>query len=455
MVQVLHAVRLGDGIGEHELARLPQRERHALHQALSDAAIVPCQLPIGFQFLVTDAMELIEPVLLYLYATCVQSAKIRAVGNTQHAYCADLYEWWSYLETLGTPWDVATCDDVRQYRDRLLTSYSPLTKRPYAISTVRRRLSVIVDFYRWAHREGLVEERLDTQEVRRVARPLDTHSLAHVATAYDQVATSPLLPKPPPEDVVHVLTPQDLRAVLHVLGPLPPDPGATRTDERPVRDRLIAMTSVTTGMRLGEVLGLTIYQLLDLRPPDEPYAMVRLRITTTKGLRPRQVFLPGYLLDALLWYVDHERKAILDRGKHASTFAKRALPTALFLNGLDANRRDLGNPVKAYTFERAFRGAVCHLGLTHQVPHQDPVTGERTLLCVPTYTPHDLRHTYAVQTYLTRRSLGDAEPWKTLQVLLGHKQLSTTVNTYLRAVSVSEQEVGDALLDFFRELRHG
>jgi integrase/recombinase XerC len=167
------------------------------------------------------------------------------------------------------------------------------------------------------------------------------------------------------------------------------------------------------------------------------------------------VYLPGYLLDALLWYIDHERQAILDRGKHAAKGAKRETSTTLFLNGLDANRRDRGNPVKAYTFERAFRRAVCHLGLTHQVPHQDPGTGERTLVRVPTYTPHDLRHTYAVQTYLTRRSLGDAAPWKTLQVLLGHKQLSTTVNTYLRAVRVSEQEVGDALLDFFRELRHG
>jgi integrase/recombinase XerC len=455
MVQILRAVRLGDGIGEHELARLPQRERHALHQALADTARMPCQLPIGFQFLVTDAMELIEPVLLYLSATCIQRAKIRAVGNTQQAYCADLYEWWSYLETLGTPWDVVTCDDVRRYRDRLLTSYSPLTKRPYARSTVRRRLSVIVDFYRWAHHEGLVEECIDTKEVQRVARPLETHLLAHIATAHAHGATSPLLPKPPPEDVVQVMTPTALRAVLHVLGPLPPAPAATRQDERPVRDRLIAMTSVTTGMRLGEVLGLTTYQLLDLRPPEDPYAMVRLRIITTKGLRPRHVYLPGYLLDALLWYMDHERQAILDRVTHASKGAKRETSTTLFLNGLDANRRDLGNPVKAYTFERAFRRAVFHLGLTHQVPHQAPVTGERTLVRVPTYTPHDLRHTYAVQTYLTRRNLGDAEPWKTLQVLLGHKQLSTTVNTYLRAVRVSEQEVGDALLDFFRELRHG
>jgi integrase len=51
--------------------------------------------------------------------------------------------------------------------------------------------------------------------------------------------------------------------------------------------------------------------------------------------------------------------------------------------------------------------------------------------------------------------MGDAEPWKTLQALLGHKQLATTINIYLRSVTIDEAQITDSLGSFFRELRGG
>ena len=54
---------------------------------------------------------------------------------------------------------------------------------------------------------------------------------------------------------------------------------------------------------------------------------------------------------------------------------------------------------------------------------------------------HDLRHTYAVWSYHILKSLGDPEPWKSIQIQLGHKHIDTTINTYLKYVSLLDEKV--------------
>ena len=65
--------------------------------------------------------------------------------------------------------------------------------------------------------------------------------------------------------------------------------------------------------------------------------------------------------------------------------------------------------------------------------------GNEIFNCKPRYRVHDLRHTYAVWTYHIRTSLGDNEPWKWIQSQLGHSTLDTTINTYLKHVSILDR----------------
>jgi hypothetical protein len=70
-----------------------RRTQSLIRAITNDAEVRRAALPQGFRFLVKDDMSVIEPVLFYLHEKCVMSAKIQAVGNTQRAYCEDLYEY--------------------------------------------------------------------------------------------------------------------------------------------------------------------------------------------------------------------------------------------------------------------------------------------------------------------------------------------------------------------------
>jgi integrase len=238
---------------------------------------------------------------------------------------------------------------------------------------------------------------------------------------------------------------------------MPPVGEAARQDLRPVRDRLVAVLQLATGMRIDEVLSLTKYQILDLRArSDDPYASVNLKIVKTKGLRPRNVLLPHWVLDVLHWYIDQERaEAVTARKRTRSESPRAAEVVALFVNGIHANSRDVGNAFRPASFMRAFARAVSVAGLVHRELHRDPVTGEDRMATVVDHTSQDLRHTFATETYRARKAMADAEPWKTLQALLGHKQLATTINIYLRSVKIDEAQITDSLGSFFRELRGG
>lgn len=403
---------------------------HALRESM---------LPQGFRFLVRDDMTIVEPVLLYLRDKCLVSGKIKTVGNTQKAYCEDLYEWWMWLEGMNKEWNLVDVEDLSRYRDTLLQAFSPHTHRRYKSKTVRRRLTTILGFYNWAFQRKLISENLDLREIRDFPRPC--------------TIVSEILPRITDEELIRPFSNPTILRVLMILGPRPPHVSETRNDNRPVRDRLIATVQVTTGMRIDEVLSLAKYQILDLRAhSDDPVEIVKLRITKTKGLSPRIVGLPQYLLDALHWYIDHERKEAVAKGLRIRNATRRSLETsALFVNGVQSNYRDVGNPLRTSTFMNIFKRAVMQAGLVHKELHRHPITGIESLKPVADHTSHDLRHTFAVQTYHSLKAQGDSEPWKRIQSLLGHRQLSTTIDTYLRTVTIEEARITDAMSAVYKQ----
>lgn len=224
----------------------------------------------------------------------------------------------------------------------------------------------------------------------------------------------------------------DLAIILSLIGGNPHDPH----DTRPRRNRLIVELSFATGMRIDEIAALTLAQFLTLKQ-DPAHGTYPLLLTKTKGLVPRNVYIPALLYDALKTYVDDERAKAVGSKKCR----------ALFVTHADANR-NAGSPLSVRSISHAFHEAVMAAGLFKTIRDADNV--ERK---IARHTFHDLRHTFAVEMYSTLKSNGETDPWLKLKVLLGHEHLRTTVNTYLRSIAALDANVSDAVNAALASLR--
>lgn len=74
--------------------------------------------------------------------------------------------------------------------------------------------------------------------------------------------------------------------------------------------------------------------------------------------------------------------------------------------------------------------------LVKQVINTDPESSNHYITEVAKHSFHDLRHTFAIWLYRAEANAGNAEPWKTIQIRLGHAQLETTLNTYLKTAEL-------------------
>ena len=405
-------------------------------------------LPPGYSYLVDDETHcVIEPALLWL---CHQYPPARSMWRpTTVANAAyDLCDWWRYLAHAGKAWDTADERDLVAYRDSMLHAVSPRTCEHYDLRSIRRRMGTVVSLYRWAAENGYYSGRfLDQQEIRKVVRPIDADPLAHTSPSVRACRLSRVLPPSTrsADDHVRPLSSKEWALVSHALGPLPSE---LQTGGRPSRDRLGAEISLWTGLRVDEIAGLTINQVRDLTPdPMEPHAALRLRVVRTKGLRPRWVLIPTHLVLELRRYIDGERAECIAVGRRHGL---RANPESLFVNG-NASRHDAGKPIRAETLSRAFTAAVRTAGLTRSVTKTDPETGALYQSAEAAHTFHDARHTFAAWMYHAERAGGNAEPWKIIQARLGHRQLATTLNTYLRVVDDYRTEVNLNVYRFLRE----
>jgi integrase/recombinase XerC len=71
-------------------------------------------------------------------------------------------------------------------------------------------------------------------------------------------------------------------------------------------------------------------------------------------------------------------------------------------------------------------------GLTVERPKEDPEGQLEPWIAIEAaHRYHDLRHTFAITRYHEERRKGNQAPWETIQRLLGHKYVTTTMETYL------------------------
>lgn len=429
-------------------------------------------LPGGFPFLVVvERMEIIEPVLVHLQKKHVIKAggRSRWKKNTAEAEAYDLRDWFDYLEHVdhdgrrGKPWDLATYQDYLDYRDVLQDIVSRQTGRHFGDSTIRRRQIAVESFYNYAIAAGLYVGRFIEEHVvrGRYRPPRDVDPLAHIRSNGGHEKADPEgLNRAAANEPVRPLTPHEWTILKLELGPLPSEQG--EQDPRSCRSRTATELSVDTGMRCDEVASLTAAQVRDLissrhlLPEHErETTRIELRLHKTKGLVPRDVLVPAYLVAEMERYMDGERAESIKVGRAyaAEKGEQWKEPRTFFLNQ-PAIPRQGGKPVTTDSLQADFRNACIAAGLVRTETRYDPDDPERvTLVKVSAHSYHDTRHSFAVWSYHAETKAGNREPWKPIQILLGHTHLQTTTDTYLKVVDIHRKRAGRQQWENTRKLR--
>jgi integrase/recombinase XerD len=259
---------------------------------------------------------------------------------TVAAYARDLQDFWEFLESRGrSHWGAVALSDLQDY-------FVAQEARGLSARSRARRLSALRQFFRFLQREELVS-----------ANPVE-------------LLDSPRLPRRLPQ----VLGEAEVAALLAA-----PDPG-TPTG---LRDQALLEVLYATGLRVSELVGLTLKQL-DLRR-----GLVR---PLGKGGKERVVPMVAPAVDKVQLYLDQGRPRLL-KGRESPY---------VFINhrGGRLSRQGFWKLLKQYALKAG----------------------------VKTLSPHTLRHSFA--THLLSRGAN----LRVLQMLLGHADLATTqIYTHLDA----------------------
>jgi integrase/recombinase XerD len=259
---------------------------------------------------------------------------------TVAAYARDLQDFWEFLEGRGrSHWGAVALTDLQDY-------FAAQEARGLSARSRARRLSALRQFFRFLQREEMVS-----------ANPVE-------------LLDSPRLPRRLPQ----VLGEAEVAALLAA-----PDPG-TPTG---LRDQALLEVLYATGLRVSELVGLTLKQL-DLRR-----GVVR---PLGKGGKERVVPMVAPAVEKVQLYLEQGRPRLL-KGRESPY---------VFINhrGGRLSRQGFWKLLKQYALKAG----------------------------VKTLSPHTLRHSFA--THLLSRGAN----LRVLQMLLGHADLATTqIYTHLDA----------------------
>jgi integrase/recombinase XerD len=376
---------------------VPEELREAATAALSMSVRAPS--PPGFPLLFSAEMRLIEPAIVFLREHAIERAY---TTDTVRGYTEILYDWFDSLEQSGILWSDVDANDLIAYRDRMLRQPSPQTGRPYSVGTINHRVRGVIRFYAWAVRTGwlrsspLSARTADFPSARRASGGRHRHWQALERSVF-VLRQFESLPRPLVSDQAREL-----------LGGLPPPYD------------LMARWQLYTGLRLGELLQLTLKDVLEAgtknsTAADPAYRQIDI---VRKGRKPGYIIASRTLLDETAGYVVQYRAGWMNR---AARKRGRPVRATLFLN-----RR--GDPVKRNTYQQAIQRA----GRT----------------CRFRATSHVLRSTFGCWMLARLERLakeGEAiNPLLIVKILMGHEHIDTT-DRYLRAVAADTRVLSEIL----------
>ena len=377
-------------------AEVPERLREAAQAAASVVLREP--RPVGFPMFFSEEMQIIEPVVAFLHEHAVQRAH---TADTVRTYAEILFDWFDTLEQSSIAWNDADGADLVAYRNRMLTQLSPHTGRAYAISTINQRVRCVLQFYRWAVRSAWLaasplagrekENDFTVSRRRRWSETSDTDRSIFLLRQFEN------LPRP--------LSPAQARELLARLPP-PYD--------------LMARWQLYTGLRIAELLRLTLHDVLKhetVRQSGSAATHHTVHVMR-KGRKRGYVIASESLFQETDSYIGLHRAAWLNR---ASRRGRAGAHAALFIG-----RR--GTPVRRNTYQQAIRNH-----------------GDR---CGFVATPHRLRATFACMMLARLEQLAKTgepiNPLLIVKVLMCHEHIETT-DRYLRAIAVDTHVLANVL----------
>ena len=333
----------------------------------------------------------VEPIVGFLedLIACGNSA------GTVRSYAYDLLRWWRWLQVIDRPWNHATHDDLREYVLWLMSAskkrnhprgpsattagtINPITRKQYLDDqykprTIRHSNAVLRSYYEWTIRESIGPLVNPVQMKRTSQRPNSHHNPLDPFRAEARLRYNPPIPKRAPR----VLPDEEWVQVFTLL--------------KHDRDRALLAIAISNGARAGELLG--------MRQIDVDWGEQLIRVIR-KGTRDEQ-WLP-VSSEAMLWL----RRYLAELGSPS--------PNSPLWWTIRASRSGDGaqrNPMTYEALRALFRRINAALGTN--------------------WSMHDLRHTAA------RRMAADANlSLSDVQTILGHRQLSTTVQVYLHQSDV-------------------
>lgn len=355
--------------------------------------------------------------------------------------------WHTYCLAAGIDYRRACSDDFSNYGDALAEVISEKTGKPLSDGTIQKRMEAVVAYYIAGEQHGWYLTALDF-----------AHALKCEAK---NNGAAPLLHAQPISDSVRHLIPKEERAetdikpmsqdeLILILDHLERSEEDNDPSNRLQRDRIVAEWMAYVGLRLSEIVGaedhqgLSVYQFAALHvDPKKPFDHSIIRVLG-KRAKYRNVAVPNWLIDKTKKYISGERAACVS---HIGN------PTSkLIVSHESARKPNRGMPITGRWYEYLFARACLKANMIAIDETRDATTNRQLQVKKARHSPHDLRHTYAVMTYFAERERGNSEPWKPIQAQLGHRQLSTTIDTYLSYVSVMNEWGRDLRRMSVREL---
>lgn len=360
---------------------------------------------------------------------------LRGRSESRHTWASAAYDlkcWFQYIQARGVHWSEANEHERETFADDYSQSISPRTGHEYGDRTINRRLSTVRAFYHFARQQGWYLGDIGKfVEMRCISSaPIDVDALAHTRSSYGSVIErDPLLRKVGRNDVIRPLMVSDLRKLLTSVSQ---NAVARQGDMCRVRDRIILDCGWVCGMRLNDVVSLTTLKFLSLTvEPGQEFQDFPVIVEKSKGKVTRLTSVPGWLVLDIQHYILTERASSAKAGRARAE-------TRLFLG--HANSKSAGKPISRSAIQKLMAQACQRVGIVETVEKVDSETGENIHKIVPKHSFHDLRHNCAVLTYHAEKTRGNVEPWKTVQVKLGHKSLKVTMDVYLAYVELFGKE---------------
>ncbi|MBT2117783.1 site-specific integrase [Dyella sp. LX-66] len=411
-------------------------------------------LPVGFPFIyVTDTGDIAHEATIFLARTCLGAGGISEylIVKPATALCRayDLRDYLSYLHARRYDFTQLRAETLFSYAGTMANRVSLQTKEIYSQLTIARRVTTALAFTVWLGERGSFPA-ASLVAINALRRDLDQTSGRPFSGRRIRIrGRSTLLPTPMKLHEPRILDDKEARVLLRALRFL-----SERDTPGPVgqaigtRNVLMAKVALCAGLRREEICRLEIGAIAAIVPGKAIHALYAVHLTHTKNDVRRKVLFPGTLIEELHAFIEGPRKLIYsEQSRNRHEMCEPVFPRIQRMKkergGVAMTPQNLG---------LAIRRAAKHTGLVRVVQKLDPTGKSSKRVEVVSLSTHDLRHTYAVWTYLLLRAKSDTNPWLFIQAQLGHRSSETTINTYLRAVRMFENEISEVLASSVREL---